>query len=83
MPNFQITIINEEFSSSNEHKCLDQEAARRHAIQSALAIGAEQVAAGRPFFAAHVSIREEGRALMHLVVSLGAAPLTMVEPVGE
>jgi hypothetical protein len=78
MSTFTITIVNEEFSASEQRECENAPSARTHAVKSALDIAAEQVAAGRPFFAAHVTIREDERdELTHLVVSAGAAPLKM------
>ena len=76
MAGFTITIINEEFTASEERECSDPQAARAHAVKAALDIAAEQVAAGRPFCGAHVTIREgDGEELIQLVVSAGAAPL--------
>lgn len=75
MPTFKITVLNEEFTSQNELECADQEAARKHGIGAALAMGAEQVAAGKPFFGAQVLIHLDGAALAQFVVSVGATPI--------
>ena len=75
MPTYEITVVNEEFSSSNEHECADQQVARKHAIASALAIGAEQVAAGKPFFGAEVTLQEGNKLLGRFVIAIGASPL--------
>ncbi len=76
---YKITVINEEFSSSTEFECRDDLAARKHAIDSALAIGAEQIAAGKPYFGAHITISEGDTNLLQLVVSAGASPLKSSE----
>jgi hypothetical protein len=48
---------------------------RKQAIASALSIGADQVAGGKPYFGALVSLREGNKDLIQFVVSLGASPL--------
>lgn len=48
MRTFHIRVVNEHFSSTNEHKCEDVPAAWKEAISGALAIAAEQVSHGNP-----------------------------------
>lgn len=74
VPKFKVTIENEEFSSCEEYDCADELSARKHAIAGVVAIGGEQIAAGKPFFGAHVRI-ENGQEQLRLIVSLGASPL--------
>ena len=74
VPTYKISIENEEFSSTQDYKCADDIAARRHAVGAVLAIAAEQVPAGKPFFGALVSI-EGGSEEIRLIVSVGASPL--------
>ena len=54
--------------------CTDDVAARKHAIAAVLAIGSEQVSAGKPFFAALVRI-EHGDEQVRFIVSAGACTL--------
>ena len=74
MPTYNITIENEEFSSSDDYKCADDVQARKHAIGAALAIASEQVAGGKPYFGAVVEIKN-GNEDIRFVVSAGASPL--------
>jgi hypothetical protein len=76
---FKVTIVNEEFTSSNELECADQLSARKQAISGAFAIAAEQVAAGKPFFGAEVSLEEGNRKIARFVFAAGASPLTLEE----
>lgn len=82
MPLFTISIVNEKFSSSTESECPDAEAARRHAIAAAIAIGSEEVAAGKPFFGALITVEQDVEVLCRFVVSLGASPLNVDEGAG-
>jgi hypothetical protein len=75
MATHAITIANEEFSTSDEFEAADPEKARKQAIGSALAIGSDQVAGGKPYFRALVTLREGNKELIQFVVSLGASPL--------
>jgi hypothetical protein len=75
MPKFTITVVNEEFSSSDTRDCMDFESARKLAVSSALAIGAEQVSAGKPFFGAEVSLHQGKTLISRFVVCSGASPL--------
>ena len=75
MPTYQVSVVNEHFSSSNEHSCADEAAAWKHAISGALAIAAEQVSHGNPFFGAEVVLNEGKKQIGRYVVSVGASPL--------
>jgi hypothetical protein len=74
---YKITIENEEFTSSEEQEAPDQETVRKKAVAAALAVASDQVAAGKPFFGAQVTIDEGGAPLLRLIVSAGASPLKM------
>lgn len=75
MPTYEITVANEEFTASEDFDAASPEKARKQAIASALSIGADQVAGGKPYFGALVSLREGNKDLIQFVVSLGASPL--------
>lgn len=75
MRTFHIQVINEHFSSTNEHKCGDVSAAWKEAIGGALAIAAEQVSHGNPFFGAEIVLTEGKQRIGRYVVSVGASPL--------
>ena len=77
MPMFRISIVNETFRSSNHHEAATASDAHQRAIKGALEIGVEEVAKGKPFFAAEVQV-ENGRQLVgRFVVSMGWSPLQM------
>jgi hypothetical protein len=75
VPLFHITVVNDEFVSTNERECADVVAAREHAIGSTLDIASEQVKAGKAFFGAEVILREDGKEIARFVVSAGASML--------
>ena len=75
MRTFHIRVVNEHFSSTNEHKCDDVPGAWKEAISGALAIAAEQVSHGNPFFGAEVVLDEGKTRIGRYVISVGASPL--------
>ena len=75
MPTYQICVTNEEFISTDDHECADKQAAHRQAIKAALDIAADQVASGKPFFGAEVTLEEGNKMLGRYVVAVGASPL--------
>ena len=75
MPTYRISVINHIFSSCNHHDAPTLDAANKQGLQSALAIGTEEIVNGTPFFGAEVRI-EDGDKLVHrFVVSIGTSPL--------
>ena len=75
MPNFRVSVVNQHFSSSNDHEFPDLEAARKHAIQGAIAIGTDEVIGGEEHFVAELILDQEGRRIERFVISVGASPL--------
>ena len=76
VPTFQIKIVNEDFTASEERELANADAARREALKGAIAIGAEALYDGKEkLFAAEVSIAEAGQAWVRFVVTIGASPL--------
>jgi hypothetical protein len=75
MPTYRVSIINEHFSSSEEQTAPDVTKAWQVAIGSAIAIAADQVSHGSPFFGAEVRVEEDDKLIGRYVVSVGAAPL--------
>ena len=75
MATYRLSIVNEHFSDTAELKATDVMRAWQEAIASAIAIAADQVSHGSPFFGAEVRL-EEGETLVgRYVVSVGAIPL--------
>ena len=75
MPTYRISIVNEHFSQSGEQDAPDAVQAWQKAIASAVAIGADQVSHGNPFFGAEVTIEEGNKRIGRYVVAVGATPL--------
>ena len=75
MPTYRISIVNEHFSQDAEQEAQDVTKAWQNAIGSAIAIGADQVSHGNPFFGAEVTLAEGNTQIGRYVVSVGATPL--------
>ncbi|PTW47339.1 hypothetical protein C8J25_10354 [Sphingomonas faeni] len=75
MPTYTVTIVNEHFTQSGEQESSDNIEAWKSAISSAIAIGADQVSHGSPFFGAEVIVTQGKQQLGRYVVSVGATSL--------
>lgn len=75
MATYNTEIINEHFSQSGELEARDNVSAWKKAIASAIAIAADQVSHGNPFFGAEVILKEGNTLIGRYVVSVGATPL--------
>ena len=75
MRNYRIIVVNHNFSACNDHEMPTLDAAEKQGLKSALAIGADEVANGTPFFGAEVRIEDDGNLVRRFVVSVGASPL--------
>jgi hypothetical protein len=75
MRTYRVSIINEHFSASEDQKAVDVTKAWQSAIGSAIAIAADQVSHGNPFFGAEVILDEGSQRIGRYVVSVAAAPL--------
>jgi len=75
MPTYRISIVNEHFSASNEQESPDVVKAWQQALRGALAIAADQVSHGNPYFGAAVRLEEGNKLIGRYVVSAGASPL--------
>ena len=78
MPSFQISIVNETFTSSNNHDGLSLDDATAQAIKGALQIGSDEVVRGKQFFAAEVTVKSANEMVGRFIVSVGASPLLMI-----
>ena len=56
MPTYRVSIVNEHFIASEEQEAADVVNAWQKAIGSAIAIAADQVSHGNPFFGAEVTL---------------------------
>ena len=75
MTTFRISVVNSTFSAAGDHELSSVEAARKQGIRAALAMGADEVNAGKPFFGAEVRIEDDGKTVSRSLVSIGASPL--------
>jgi len=75
VPTYRITVVNEHFSQSGEQEAADVIEAWQKALNSAIAIAADQVSHGNPFFGAEVTLVEGNKQIGRYVVAVGATPL--------
>ena len=75
MPTFRVTVIDANFSACEDYDLPSIEEARRQGIKAALAMGADEVHAGKPFFGAEVRVEDAGQTVSRSVVSIGASQL--------
>lgn len=75
MPTYRIRIVNEHFSQAAEQEAADVVDAWRKAIGSAIAIAADQVSHGNPFFGAEITLEDGDQRIGRYVVAVGATPL--------
>ena len=77
MPTFQINIVNETFTSSNNHEGLTLDDATAQALKGALDIGTDEIVRGKQFFAAEVTVASANEVVGRFIVSVGASPLVI------
>ena len=75
MPTFRIHVRNAHFTATDEHEFDDFSAAKLEAAKGALYIGADEVAGGKSFFGAEITIESDGRPPERFVVSVGMTPI--------
>lgn len=75
MPSYTVTIVNEHFSQTGEQEAPDNAEVWKTAISSAIAIAADQVSHGNPFFGAEVTVAQGEEQIGRYLVSVGATPL--------
>ena len=75
VPAYRITIVNRDFSASEDVDARDARAARTEALRGALNIGTDEVCEGKMFFGAEISIQGNGGAPERLMVAIGTTPL--------
>ena len=75
MRRYRVSIVNEHFAQTGDHDAHDVVEAWQKAIGSAIAIAADQVSHGNPFFGAEVTLEEGNKQIGRYVVAVGATPL--------
>jgi hypothetical protein len=74
MPAFQITVVNDQFTSTIAEELSDVKEARVSALKGALEMGIEQILAGKPLFGAHVTVSDSD-VRQEFIVSIAMSPL--------
>lgn len=72
---YNVSIVNEHFSATEEQESTDVAKAWQKAIRSAIMIAGDQVSHGNPFFGAEVTLDQGNKRVGRYVVSVGATPL--------
>ena len=75
MPIYNIRIVNQHFTSSNEQDSSTVADASIEAIKGALEIGIAEVSMSKPFFAAEVTVADGCDRLARFIVSMGVSPI--------
>jgi hypothetical protein len=75
MPTFHISVINDEFCSTNQYDCADAETARQTALRGGLDIGVEQVMGGKEFFGAEITVEHGSKRVAQFVIAIGSSSL--------
>ena len=75
MPVFSISVVNRDFTSSNEQDLPTVDHASDQAIKAALEMGVTEVSLAKPFFGAEVTVGSGSERLARFVVSIGVSPI--------
>jgi hypothetical protein len=75
MLRYRMHLVNEHFEASNEFEAIDDQSARREALESAFSIGAEEVAKGKPLFAAQITVEGPDQSVQRFIATVGASSL--------
>lgn len=75
MPTFNIHTVNSTFASEDSINAPSLQHARTKALKGALAIGADEICKGIPFFGAEIRIQDGDKILERMVVAIGTSSL--------
>ena len=75
MPTYRISVVNSDFSASEEHELQDAESAWRYSMKAAFEVGFDQIIRGEQFYGAEVSVHLDDQLLRRFMVSAGMTPL--------
>lgn len=75
MPTYRISIVNTDFTATEDIEAADANAARRQALRGALNIGTDEVCDGTSFFGAEITIQADGAAPERLMLAIGTSSL--------
>jgi hypothetical protein len=75
VPAYRITIVNRDFSASEDIDVADAGAARTEALRGALNIGTDEICEGKMFFGAEISIQGQDKPQERMMIAIGTSPL--------
>ena len=75
VPMFRVCVVNRNFQACNDIDAADLEGARTEGVRAALAIGADEICAGIPFFGAEIRVDLDGEVKDRTVIAMGSSPL--------
>ena len=75
VPAYRITIVNKDFTASEDVEAAGSDVARTEALRGALNIGTDEICEGKMFFGAEITIQGDGKAPEWLMVAIGASSL--------
>lgn len=75
MPTYHVHVVNEDFRSSNQSEHADRNTALKAGMRGALAIGTDEICAGKPFFGAEITVLLDGEVLERRVIAIGSSAL--------
>lgn len=75
MPTYRVTIVNRDFTSSEEIEANSADSARTGALRGALTIGADEICEGKMFFGAVITVQGDGGDAERMMVAIGISPL--------
>lgn len=75
MPTYRISIVNRDFTATEDIEAADANAARRQALRGALNIGTDEVCDGKSFFGAEITIQADRAAPERLMLAIGTSSL--------
>ena len=75
MPIYRVHIRNRDFQSTADGDHTDDKQAMREALRGVLAIGSEEVANGKAFFGAELSLALDGEIVERWMIAIGSSSL--------
>lgn len=75
MPTYRVTIVNRDFTASEDIEVSGADTARTQALRGALNIGTDEICQGKMFFGAEISVQGDGGNSERMMVAIGTTPL--------
>ena len=75
MPTYRISVVNSDFTASEDHELEDADSAWRYSMKAAFEIGFDLLLRGEKFYGCEVSVHEGDELQRRFMVSAGVTPL--------